>query len=235
MGINQADVTVIGGGIIGAACAYYLSEAGLVVNLLEKNYPASGTSRASDGLVLLWDKNGETELELAKISAVLWEELSRRFAGSFGYAREGTILLADTESALANAESTRKRLAKHGVDGEWLNGTDLRRLERNLAPDLLGGVFFPQDARVDARKAALILLEQAARKGMRLHRHAEVTAIEPSQNGGGWRVSTRESTYESDAVVCAAGVWSPSICAAIGSELPVRPRKGWSLWHLNRR
>ncbi|MGB9880813.1 MAG: FAD-dependent oxidoreductase, partial [Anaerolineae bacterium] len=40
------DVVVIGGGIIGACCAYYLSQAGLNVHLVERGGIASGCSGA---------------------------------------------------------------------------------------------------------------------------------------------------------------------------------------------
>jgi glycine/D-amino acid oxidase-like deaminating enzyme len=71
----KADVVVIGGGIVGAACAYYLCAAGLDVHLVERSFPASGTSRACDGLILLWDKSG-AEFEMGRASAALWAELA---------------------------------------------------------------------------------------------------------------------------------------------------------------
>ena len=71
----KADVVIIGGGIVGAACAYYLCAAGLDVHLVERHFPASGTSRACDGLILLWDKSG-AGLELGRASAALWGDLS---------------------------------------------------------------------------------------------------------------------------------------------------------------
>ncbi len=40
------DVVVIGGGIIGACCAYYLSQGGLKVHLVERGSIASGVSGA---------------------------------------------------------------------------------------------------------------------------------------------------------------------------------------------
>ena len=44
---DRAEVVVIGGGIVGAACAYFLASAGLEVHLVEQRFPASGTSRGS--------------------------------------------------------------------------------------------------------------------------------------------------------------------------------------------
>jgi glycine/D-amino acid oxidase-like deaminating enzyme len=117
-------------------------------------------------------------------------------------------------------------MEQFGIAGEWLDGTDLVKLEKNLAPDLMGGVFFPDDACVDARKATSAMIQNAARAGLNLYRNYEVTEVEESPGGGSWQVRTRNATFESGIVVCAAGVWSSSICAGVGISLPTRPRKG---------
>ncbi len=48
------DVVVIGGGIVGTSCAYYLSKAGLKVHLVEKGPLGSGASKAGMMHVVTW-------------------------------------------------------------------------------------------------------------------------------------------------------------------------------------
>ncbi|MGO1048944.1 NAD(P)/FAD-dependent oxidoreductase [Crossiella sp. CA198] len=67
-----ADVVVVGAGVIGAACAYALRRAGLRVLVLERGTPASGTTAAGEGNVLVSDKAPGPELELAVESRRLW-------------------------------------------------------------------------------------------------------------------------------------------------------------------
>ncbi|MCK2239498.1 MULTISPECIES: FAD-dependent oxidoreductase [unclassified Crossiella] len=67
-----ADVVVVGAGVIGAACAYALRRAGLRVLVLERGAPASGTTAAGEGNVLVSDKAPGPELELAVESRRLW-------------------------------------------------------------------------------------------------------------------------------------------------------------------
>ena len=50
--VIRRDIVVIGGGIIGAAIAYYCSKAGLDITVLEKGELASGTSSRCDGNIL---------------------------------------------------------------------------------------------------------------------------------------------------------------------------------------
>ena len=46
-----SDVVVIGAGVIGAACAWRLAQAGLRVTLVERDAPASGASQAALGVL----------------------------------------------------------------------------------------------------------------------------------------------------------------------------------------
>jgi glycine/D-amino acid oxidase-like deaminating enzyme len=239
---SQADVVVIGGGIVGAACAYYLCAAGLKVHLVERNFPASGTSRACDGLILTWDKAPGAELALGQASAALWAGLAETLEFDFEYARTGTILLAENEPALAAGRARAQAMQAAGVRAEVLDSAGLRSLEPNLAADLAGGAFFPDDAQVDARRATLALLTAAQWRGLTLHPQAEVSAIRRANAGEG-RVSgvvTTAGEISTETVVCAAGVWSnevarlalvppcasPTLWGGAGLELPIRPRKG---------
>jgi glycine/D-amino acid oxidase-like deaminating enzyme len=221
-----ADVVIIGGGIIGAACAYYLSGTGLNVHLVERTFPTSGTSRACDGLILLWDKLPGPELALGQASTALWTELAETLAIDFEYARNGTILLAEDEQGLAAGYAKAETLIAAGVRAEKLDAADLHRLEPNLAFDLAGGVFFPDDAQVDARRATLALLSAARQRGLKLHLGAEALAIRLSPGGEVSGIATRTEEISTRIVVCAAGVWSGKVLHGLGLELPVQPRQG---------
>ncbi len=224
---TRTDVVVIGGGIVGAACAYNLCAAGLDVHLVERHFPASGTSRACDGLILLWDKSG-AELELGRASATLWSELAEALDLDFEYARTGTVLLAESEEGVAVARERAAAMDAAGVRAEVLDGPGLNSLEPNLAPDLAGGAFFPDDAQVDPRRATLALLAAAQKQGLTLHTHSEVIAIRRAGKGKG-RVSqvvTRLGEIATETVVCATGAWSNDVARLVGIETPIRPRKG---------
>lgn len=52
---RHSDVIVIGGGVIGIACAYYLSKSGRQVRVIEKDTVGSGASHGNCGLVYISD------------------------------------------------------------------------------------------------------------------------------------------------------------------------------------
>src|SRR5215212_5036997 len=95
-----ADVVVVGAGVVGASCAYYLAAAGVRVRLYDRSFVASGSSGACEGNVLAWDKELERELPLALRSADLWEGLSNDLEDDFEYDRKGSVVVAETEAEL---------------------------------------------------------------------------------------------------------------------------------------
>jgi glycine/D-amino acid oxidase-like deaminating enzyme len=223
---GAADVVVIGGGIVGAACAYYLSRAGASVRVLERGFAASGTSRACDGLILFSDKPSPAELALAQASAGLWAELAGTLELDFEYARRGTIVLAETAEGLAEGRHKAASMQAAGVRAEVLDAAALRSLEPNLAPDLAGGVFYPDEAQVDARLATVALLQAARRQGTQLLDGVTVAGIRQGTDGRAIAVVTPQGDVAAGAIVLAAGVWSNEIARTAGIELPVQPRKG---------
>lgn len=225
---SSADVVVIGAGIIGAACALYLARAGASVAVVDRNFPASGTSRACDGLILLSDKLSPAELALAQASAALWAELAEPEATAvdFEYRRAGTLVLHESAAGLDSGCRKAVELAAAGVRTEIVVGTALRELEPNLAPDIAGVVFYPDEAQVDAWLATVAMLTEAQRLGASIQRDAQVLSIRQGARGQVTGVRTPSAEIAAANVVCAAGVWSPDLVRPLGIELPIRPRKG---------
>lgn len=220
------DVVVVGAGIVGAACAYFLTDAGVRVHLVERDFPAGGTSRACDGLILHWDKISNAELALAQDSAELWAQLADGPVQGCEYGRRGSIMVAEDGEALAAGRNKARELQAAGIRSELLDGAGLLALEPQLAADLAGGVFFPDDAQVDARRATTALVDAARSRGLTLTCGAAVTAIKRSVQGAVTGIVAGDTEISCGAVVCAAGVWSGEIAARVGLALPVRPRKG---------
>jgi glycine/D-amino acid oxidase-like deaminating enzyme len=138
-------VVVVGGGIVGSACGYFLAREGLSVHLLERAFPTAGSSGACEGNLLLWDKEMERELPLAIQSLRLWKELSGELELDFEYEPKGSVVVAEDEAGMAASVRMVEQLAAAGVPGSMLDERALRAEEPSLAPDLPGGALFPAD------------------------------------------------------------------------------------------
>src|SRR5689334_15342249 len=221
-----SDVVVVGGGVVGAACAYALAGAGARVRLCERSYVASGSSGACEGNVLAWDKELERELPLALRSADLWEKHAAELPDDFEYDRKGSVVVAETEAEMVASTERARVLAGLGVVGEVLDADALRREEPHAAHDLPGGVLYPGDAQLEPRLATAALVRAAVRAGAELTLDTEITRIVREPSGRAIGVETATGLITAGAVVVAAGVWTPELLATCGLSVPVTPRKG---------
>lgn len=111
---------VCGAGVIGACTAYYLSQKGVKVTVVEKCHVASSASGKAGGFLALdWCK-GPTD-QLARVSFRLHEQLADELNGSdFGYRRVETLSVTIRESSPSSAN--KKTPGGNGFLPEWIDG-----------------------------------------------------------------------------------------------------------------
>ncbi|WP_037497500.1 NAD(P)/FAD-dependent oxidoreductase [Solirubrobacter soli] len=223
---RSPDVVVVGAGVVGASCAYFLASAGVRVRLYDRSFIASGSSGSCEGNVLAWDKELERELPLALRSADLWQGLSEQLDDDFEYDRKGSVVVAETDDELLACAERNRVLAGLGVEGIVLDADGLRREEPYAAHDLPGGVLYPGDAQLEPRLATAALVRGAVARGAELCTDVDVTAIVRGADGRATGVETTAGRVGADMVVVAAGVWTPKLLATAGLSVPVTPRKG---------
>jgi glycine/D-amino acid oxidase-like deaminating enzyme len=141
------DVVVIGGGIVGCSCAYYLARLGVKVRLVEQGPLGSGTSRAGMMHVVTWEEP-QAHLDLARASKQLYEELDAALPGQLQFRRTGSLAVIEKPEGLADFAAGLARLQARGLHCRMLTSKDLLELEPNLSPDVAGGAFFEDDARL---------------------------------------------------------------------------------------
>jgi sarcosine oxidase subunit beta len=220
------DVVVIGGGIVGVSCAYYLALEGLKVRLVEKGPVGSGASRAGMSHVVTWEEP-EIHLKLARRSNHLYQELAQTLALEIEYRATGSLAIVESPEKIEGMRQTVERLQAWGHRCRMLSGQDLCALEPNLAPDLAGGAFFEEDAQVNPLHATRALAHAAQQLGAGIDSFTEVTGFEfsPSKEAV-TAVVTDKGRIPAGAVVIAAGAWSGLVGELAGLKIPVSPRKG---------
>jgi len=218
------DIVVIGGGIIGACCAYYLSCEGISVHLVERGWIASGCSGACQfGIGHINEGIGRA---LTVASGRLYASLAEQLPLDIEYDRVGNVYIADSPKGMKALERTAHSLQNTGVRCQLLNEKELLDLEPHLAPQLVGGLFFPDDAKVQPILATLAFVKAAKERGATIQTFAEVTSIELSSNKAVMAVNTTAGRIPTKIAVNAAGAWSASIGKMVGVEIPIVPRKG---------
>src|SRR5439155_24812614 len=87
------DVVVVGGGIVGAACALECSRAGMRVIVVEASIIGGGATDAGMGHLVVMD-DSEAQFALTHYSRRLWDELAPELPADVQFLRSGTLWVA---------------------------------------------------------------------------------------------------------------------------------------------
>ena len=215
--LPPVDVAIVGGGIVGCACAWMAGAAGLRVALFEAQRIGAGATAAGMGHLVVIDED-PAELALARLSMALWP----RWDGWRAIERTttGTLWIAETEAQARAAQAKRARLAQAGWPAEWLDAAALRAAEPRLAHDLAGALHVANDEVAYGPGMAARLAADARACGARVEEMAPVERIEDSG------VLLRDGRRVAAAhVLLAAGCDSVRLWRG-PAPLALRPRKG---------
>jgi sarcosine oxidase subunit beta len=224
-GDKAFDAIVIGGGIIGLSCGYYLSREGKRVLVLEKGEPGCGASGSCDDMILFQSKKPGVLLEMTFLSRDLYRTLEAELDMKVEFQNLGGMILIENEAHLAIMEDFVTRQRACGLSVEMLDRREALRRQPCAGPSIVASTYCPDDSQANPFKVMAAFRAAGERKGMRLRKRAAVTATCPLP-GGGWEVATETERYRADLVVNAAGAWAAQLAAQIGLELPIVPRRG---------
>jgi glycine oxidase len=228
------DAVVIGGGVIGLACAWRAAQRGASVAVVERERPPAGATRVAAGMLAPVGELAFGEPELLKLTVAAAEiypdfvaELEAASGLSTGHAASGALHVALDRDEAAELRRVHELQRSLGLGAEWLPPRRCRELEPGLTPSFNGGVHAPGEAAVDPRALSAALL--AALEAEEVALFTETGVEEPLFAGErivGVRTESGEELRAAN-VVLAAGAWSGRAewLPAEGRP-PVRPVKG---------
>lgn len=217
----EADVAIVGGGLIGCATAYYLRKRGRSVVLLERGFVGAQSSGVNFGSLRLQGHH-LPELSLALRSQALWEGLEAELGESVEFAQQGHVHVAMSED---HVDITRRfAAAAHplGLSVTLLDRQETLRRWPFLTPDVQGASWSARDAVANPRLATPAFARAALGLGAAIHEKTEVTEI--SHNAGCFtlRTATRLTVTASN-LVNTAGVWGGAIARQFNEPVPIFP------------
>jgi D-hydroxyproline dehydrogenase subunit beta len=209
------DVVILGGGIVGCACAFECTQAGMSVALVESSEPAGGATAAGMGHIVVMD-DSPAQLALTRYSSLLWQEIRPRLPARVEYESRGTIWVAADDEEMAEVAAKHALFASTGISSSILASSELATEEPHLRSGLAGGLLVPNDAVLYPPSAAMFFLEEAAKAGAVLLRGASAVT-----GGQGIVKLSDGNSLQAKLIVIATGANTTVV-----PGLPVHKRKG---------
>lgn len=169
----MTDVVIVGGGIIGLACAYELQRTGAQVTVLEYGKTGMQATNAAAGmlapLIEAHDPGGSPSSQamfdlctqaLREMPAAV-RALQRQAGFDLELQLDGILKVAFTDGQLAELRERQKWLAASGHHLQLLDAADCREAEPRISERVIGGLYSPGEGSVSNQLLALAF-ERAA-------------------------------------------------------------------------
>lgn len=227
------NVVVIGGGVVGAAIAYELSQVpNLTITLFEQApAPAQASTGAALGVLMgaisQKPRGNNLRMRLFGIEQYnQWLPTLEAIAGSpIPFNPQGILRLCFADEDLDRWQRLLPVRAAQGVPLQWCDRDQLHTLYPYLNLDaVVAGIYAPSDRQINPTRLTQALLTAAAHQGVAIHFNSPVTALTVEQ--GRIQVATPMQVVQPDWVVIAAGVGSTALTTALARPVDIRPVLG---------
>jgi sarcosine oxidase subunit beta len=219
MSAHKADVIIVGGGIMGAATAFFLRKRGVSVILLERGLIGQQASGTNFGNVRRMGRPVE-QLPLSNRSRETW----LKFKELFG---EDVELLLNGQLRVGFTPAHEERMAKYAQDAkdfglgmQMMGAKALHERFPYLGPEITAVCHAPYEGHANPRLAAPIIGRAAVREGAQVFENTEIVSVE--KEGEDFRVTAADGrTFRAPVALITAGAWGNRISTSFGEPVPM--------------
>ena len=218
---DEAQVVVIGGGVVGASVLYHLTQAGWtdVVLIERRELTAGSTWHAAGGMHTI---NGDPNVAaLQRYTVQLYEDLEKASGVSCGVHLTGEVMLADDEDRMDWLRMAHARGRYLGMQTELISVAEAKEKIPFLVEDhFVGALWDPVGGHVDPSGVTNAYATAARLAGAEVHRNTWAHDI-VSRPDGRWDVVTEQGTVTCEHFVNCGGLWAREVGRMCGLELPI--------------
>ena len=220
---RTASTVIVGGGIVGAATAFFLAdrgEKGVVV--LERDRLGSGTTKGGMGGIRHQFVD-ELDVRLSLVATDFWREFSSFTGSAHEFEERGYLFIAETPAGLAQLKEPLPLYERLGVEVEMLDRADIEDLVPGIrTDDLAGGRICARDGYGDPLAALAGFAAGAVLEGVRIFDGTAVHALVRDRDRV-TGVRTAKGEIAAERVLLATGCWTAALAATAGVAVPIWP------------
>jgi dimethylglycine dehydrogenase len=218
---SQAQVVVIGGGVVGCSVLFHLAKFGCrEALLLERDELTCGSTwHAAGGIHTI---NGDPNVaKLQKYTIELYREIESLSEQPIGMHLTGGLLLAATQARFDWLKGVQAKGRYLGIDMRIVSPERAHELLPLLDPGCFVGALETQlDGHLDPSGTTQAYARAARKLGARIERFTKVEELIQSPDRS-WRVITNKGEIRAEHVVNAGGLWAREVGHMVGREHPV--------------
>lgn len=225
--MDNFDVIIIGGGVVGCLIARTLAKYDLKILLIEKNCDIGmGASSANSAIIHSGHDPvpGTLKAEMNRLANPMWDQISAELGIPFK--RTGAYIVAIDEDCSC-LDALQERAKKNGVPAEVITADEMKKREPLINPLVSGALFTPTAGMIDPFAACIAPIENAILNGVGVL--TETTFQDFILDGETVRgIQTNRGDFACRWVINAAGEYSDDIMHKAGDRLDfkITPRLG---------
>lgn len=213
----NSQILIIGGGVIGLAIARSLHKKGFrQITILERGEIGREASFAAAGMLAPQAETDKPDdfFHFCNESNLLYPQFAEDLFNETGIDIEldlsGTLYLAFHEGDVEEIRARFEWQKAAGLQVEHLSARQVKQAEPFVSPDVLEGLFFPNDRQVENRKLLLALQKYAELNGIEI---VENTTVENLlfENAKILGAQASEKKFFAENVIIATGAWTSLI------------------------
>jgi len=226
---TQAQVVVIGGGVIGCSVAYHLTKLGWKdVLLLERTQLTAGTTWHAAGLIVSGFST-DTDTFMAKYTRDLYERLEEETGQATGFKAVGYMQIASNPERLNSLRRRADHCNGHGISTEEISPAEIQKMWPLFdTSDIIAGFYTAEDGRVNPIDATMSMAKGARMGGARIMEDTKVIGIK-QERGRVTGVVTDKGEIEAEYVVNCAGMWARELGLMAGVHVPLHAAEHYYL------
>lgn len=220
----NADVIIIGGGIIGCAAAYNLAKENVSVIVIEasNNIGNGGSTRNGGGVRQSGRDPRELPLVMYAIKNI-WPNLSDMLDTDVEYHQQGNLRLGRTEKHKQILTELTNRGVANGLDVRMIDGDEARQINPYLSDAVTCASWCETDGHANPLTATMGYYKMARRLGAHFISGEKVVEIKKVKGKARKVVTEAGNVYEGDKIIVAAGYESRFIASTAGVDIPMTP------------
>ncbi len=219
--MTDPDVAIVGAGITGLSCAYYIARLGLRVRIIERQHIGEGASGHGGGHIAPHVSPGWSSL--GALALRLWPTLISNLPSPTGYVQAGGLHLIGVDDAL-DPEAVAEYRQSQGFVVHALTAARCQELVPPLSRALKGGVFSPKNAQADPLLTTRAIALAVRSIGVEICTGTHVTGIQVAGNSV-VGLNTSSGDVSTRRVILATGPWAPCLAAKVTVSIPCRPER----------